>query len=204
MYMVETEDLELTENRVCLDFVNTLDGRPSERPHEQLNNFADLVSWSKRKHLLTDEQAQHLLEEEVHHQADAREVLQQAIVLREALFRIFEAIADDASPSPTDLALLNTSLARAMCHACIVPKAEGFVWTWTDKENALESILWPVAKSAADLLTSDQLDDVRLCAAEDCDWLFLDTSKNHSRRWCDMKSCGNRAKAKRHYHKKVS
>ncbi len=202
--MVETQDFELTGAQVCLDFVNTLDDRATDTPHELLNNYPDLLSWSKKKHLLTDEQELQLREEEMHHPGDAREVLQQAIVLREALFRIFEAVADDASPSPIDLSLLNTALARAMCHACIVPKTEGFAWGWTEKEKALDSMLWSVARSAADLLTSEQRDDVRVCAAEDCDWLFLDTSKNHSRRWCDMKSCGNRAKAKRHYHKKAS
>jgi len=203
MYMVETENFELTGNQLCLDFVNTLDDRLGNPPHELLNNYADLVSWSQQERLLTDEEAQHLLEQARQHPADAANVFQQAIVLREALFRIFVAIADRASPEEADLTLLNGALSNAMCHACVVPKTEGFVWDWTDKEKILDRMLWQVAKSAANLLTSKHLDDVRVCAAEDCEWLFMDTSKNHSRRWCDMKSCGNRAKARRHYARKM-
>jgi len=68
----------------------------------------------------------------------------------------------------------------------------------------LERINWLIVRSAADLLTSDKLHDVRACSAEDCRWLFLDISKNHSRRWCDMETCGNQAKARRHYRRKKS
>ena len=201
--MVETEDFELIGHQLCLDYVNTLDDRMGNPPHELLNSYTDLVSWSQKTHLLMDKQAEHLLEQARRHPADASDVFQRALVLREAIFRIFVAIADRTSPAEDDLALLNGALANAMCHACVVPKAEGFAWDWTDKENALDRMLWQVARSAADLLTSELLDDVRVCAAEDCMWLFFDTSKNHSRRWCDMKSCGNRAKARRHYARKM-
>ena len=73
---------------------------------------------------------------------------------------------------------------------------------WPGFAEELESLIWPVAKSAADLLTSERLERVRECAGGTCGWLFIDASKNHSRRWCDMRDCGNAAKAKRHYHKK--
>src|SRR5207302_22567 len=67
------------------------------------------------------------------------------------------------------------------------------------EEETLDRMLWPVIRSAADLLVSGEAQRVRRCASETCDWLFLDTSRNHSRRWCDMSGCGNRAKARRHY-----
>jgi predicted RNA-binding Zn ribbon-like protein len=202
--MVETQTsvFELTGNRLCLDFVNTLNDRPADSPRELLNSYADLVLWSQEAQLVTANEAQHLLTEAAHHPRDASAVLERAIDLREAIYRIFLAIADHKSPAETDLTLLNAAVAEAMTHACIALKTEGFVWDWTDKEKALDRMLWQVVRSAADLLTSDELDAVRVCAAEDCRWLFLDTSKNHSRRWCDMKSCGNRAKARRHYVRK--
>jgi predicted RNA-binding Zn ribbon-like protein len=202
--MVETQTsvFELTGNRLCLDFVNTLNDRLADSPRELLNNYADLVLWSQEAQIVTGNDAQQLLAEAARHPRDASAVLERAIVLREAIYHIFLATADHKSPAETDLSLLNAAVAEAMTHACIVPKTEGFSWDWTDKEKALDRMLWQVARSAADLLTSDELDAVRVCAAEDCDWLFLDTSKNHSRRWCDMKSCGNRAKARRHYVKK--
>ena len=132
-------------------------------------------------------------------------MLQRAINLREALYRIFQVVAQGSSPEKSDLSTLNTEFSLAMGRACIVSAEDSFTVDWTDKEKALDRMLWTIARSAADLLTSEGLDDVRVCAADDCNWLFLDTSKNHSRRWCDMKSCGNRAKVRKHYNsKKIS
>jgi predicted RNA-binding Zn ribbon-like protein len=97
--------------------------------------------------------------------------------------------------------LVNEWIAGAMAHARLRPVAEGFEWSWDDDDD-LNRIVWPVAKSAADLLAEGDLGRVRKCGSHDCTWLFYDTSKNRSRRWCDMKGCGNRAKARRHYEKR--
>jgi predicted RNA-binding Zn ribbon-like protein len=86
-----------------------------------------------------------------------------------------------------------------LTHLRVTPAKTGFTWTWHNEPGALDVMLWPVVQSAGELLTSAQIVQVRECAGDTCSWLFLDTSKNHSRRWCDMKDCGNRAKAKRHY-----
>jgi predicted RNA-binding Zn ribbon-like protein len=86
-----------------------------------------------------------------------------------------------------------------------VRRAEGgFRWGWDEESDSLTKVLWPVAKAAADLLTSEghALKRLHQCAASDCGWLFIDMSRNHSRRWCDMSNCGNVAKARRHYHRK--
>jgi predicted RNA-binding Zn ribbon-like protein len=189
-------------NWLCLDFTHTLEDRPSGHPRELLNSYSDFVSWGLYMHLLTGDEAQHLLEEAARHPAQASQALQKAIVSREVIYRIFYQIAEDSSPTGTDLTTLNTILSETMSHAHIVQGADGFIWDWDSNQDILERLLWPVVRSAADLLTSDELHVVRVCAAEDCGWLFLDTSKNHSRRWCDMKSCGNRAKARRHYGRK--
>ena len=193
---------ELSGNWLCLDFTHTLDDRHSDHPKEILKSYGDLVSWGQYAQLLTDDEAQRLVAEAARRPAEASATLQRIITLREAIYRIFLAIVEDAAPAEADLITLNAVLSEAMSHACIMPKAGGFVWEWADEEKALDRMLWQVARSAADLLTSEQLGDVRACADEDCKWLFLDTSKNHSRRWCDMKSCGNRAKARRHYGRK--
>ena len=136
--------------------------------------------------------------------SDAQEVLQRAKVLREALFRIFEAVAEHTPLDDADMSILNDALATVMVHARIIRTEQGFSWEWEQDEHALDSVLWPVVRSAADLLTSHEIEDVRLCVAPDCSGLFIDTSKNHSRRWCNMTGCGNRAKARRHYEKKRS
>ena len=79
---------------------------------------------------------------------------------------------------------------------------DGYRWGWLDDEAALDRMLWPVLRSTADLLTSPDLASVRHCASESCDWLFMDMSRGQRRQWCDMRTCGNRAKARRHYERK--
>ena len=204
--MVETEEqtpiFEFTGNWLCLDFANTMSDRPSDSPQELLNSYNDLVSWAVQAHIVTENEAEQLRNEAVSRPAEASAVLKRAIDLREAIYRIFSALGNDSSAEEADLVILNGALSEGMAHAHLVPKANVFSWDWSGKEDALERILWLVARSAADLLVSEELDTVRVCASEDCQWLFLDTSKNKSRRWCDMKSCGNRAKARRHYQRK--
>ena len=192
----------ITGNWLCLDFTHTLGGRYDPQPHELLNSYSDLIAWGLFEHLLAHEEAQRLLHEAAQHPEEASAVFERAIRLREVIYRVFYAISEDSSPGQSDLTILNDILAHALSHACIVPEEKGFVWDWTMKEQSLDYLLWVVVRSAADLLTSEKLQDVSACAAEDCRWLFLDTSKNHSRRWCDMQTCGNQAKARKHYSRK--
>lgn len=192
---------DFSGNHLCLDFTNTVQDRPTN-PRELFNGYNDLLRWSKQALLLTDNEAQRLHEEAEGRKAEAGAVLQRAVNLREAIYQVFFAVAIGSTPEKADLDLLSTEFSKAMSRACIVPTKDTFVLDWFNKEDALDRILWPVVRSASDLLTSEALGDVRVCASEDCRWLFLDTSKNHSRRWCDMKSCGNRAKARRHYNQR--
>lgn len=193
---------DLSGNWLCLDFTHTLTERYSPQLQELLNSYSDLVAWGLFEHLLTDEAAQQLLREAKNHPEEASAAQERALDLRETIYRVFYALSEGSSPEQADLALLNERLAEAMSHACLVADGGAFRWDWTMNEQAFERILWPVARSAADLLTSEKLHDVRACVAEDCKWLFLDTSKNHSRRWCDMQTCGNQAKARRHSSRK--
>jgi predicted RNA-binding Zn ribbon-like protein len=135
------------------------------------------------------------------HKIDAANALERARQLRPALFDIFSALADDRAPAAADLQELNAELSLSMTHACVEPTEQGFSWGWSG--DGLDQVLWPIVRSAADLLTSEtQRLLVRECGADDCAWLFLDTSKNHSRQWCSMQSCGNREKARRHYQRR--
>jgi predicted RNA-binding Zn ribbon-like protein len=200
--VIQAQIFELTGGLLCLDFTNTVEDRPEAHPRELLNSYSDLVSWGQQAHVLAGQEAQRLLEEAARHPAEASRVLQRAVAIREVIYRIFKAVAEDALPGEDDLVSLSAAVADAQTYARIVPKAGGFTWDWAGNAGDLDRMLWPVVRSAADLLTSDELDDVRICASDACNWLFLDTSKNHSRRWCDMKSCGNRAKARRFYGRK--
>lgn len=192
--------LKLVGGRLCLDFTNTIDGRNGREPVEYLNGYADLVIWSYHAGITTETQARGLLDAGERHTDEAAAVLRRALTLREAMYRIFSGMRAPESREH-DLAMLNGELSVGMAHACIVETPEGFAWGWDGGGDALDRMLWPVVRSAAELLTSHDVARVRECPGNggDCAWLFLDTSKNHSRRWCDMESCGNRAKARRHY-----
>jgi predicted RNA-binding Zn ribbon-like protein len=111
-------------------------------------------------------------------------------------------VASGQMPLPADLATLNGLLSRILPHLQLIPSGEGFTWGWARSKTDLEQVFWPVVYAAAELLTSEKLARLGQCAGQDCGWLFLDTSRNHSRRWCEMQHCGNRVKARRHYRRR--
>lgn len=193
---------DLSGGRVCLDFANTLSKRLASHPRELLSGYGDLVAWGRQAGVVTEREAGALIREAKRRPAEAAAVLERAVHLREAIYRIFSAVAAERPAEGDDLATLNAALAEALPLLGLVPKANQFAWEWTTNGQRLDRMLWPVARSAADLLTSAELAKVRECGAESCAWLFMDRSRNRSRRWCDMKGCGNRAKARRHYERK--
>jgi predicted RNA-binding Zn ribbon-like protein len=196
-----TGGLDLIGGRLCLDFANTVSWRTREQPHERLTRYADLVAWSQHAGIVTESEAHGLHQTAARHPAAAAEALGRAIVLREAIYRVISTLAEGCLSEETDVATLNGFLSEAMSRLQLVLTADGFAWSWAGDESSLEQVLWPVMRSAAELLTSGELSRVGICAGDGCGWLFFDTSKNRSRRWCSMKDCGNRAKARR-YHRR--
>lgn len=194
--------LDLIGGELCLDFVNTVGNHKGEEPDEHLTTFDALVVWSEHVGILTHRRARALRAESARQPAQAQRILHSAIELRESLYRLFSAVAGRRPAESQDVNTLNDHLSRAMPHVRIIKDADGFQWDWDRPEDALDQMLWPVARSAADLLTSDRLVSVRECEGDDCGWLFVDTSKNHSRRWCSMGDCGNRAKVSRFYQRR--
>lgn len=190
---------ELIGGLVCLDFVNTLDDRFSDHPKELLASYADLARFAQDAGIVSKRQADRLCAHCAQSPAAAQRVLQSAIRLREAMSEVFYAVVRGL-PLPKDsLAALNGFVQQAWQHASLAPSGDRFEWQFEPAQHDLESPLWPIARSAADLLASDRLQYVRACASETCEWLFLDESKNHGRRWCDMTKCGNRAKVRSFY-----
>lgn len=189
---------ELEGGLVCLDFVNTLDDRPRDEPKELLTSFLDLARFAEDTGILTPSQVDDLVERSQVAPVDAQKTLRAAIELREALHAIFSAIMKKQAVPPLALAQLNGHVQYAAQHSHLVQARGQFEWKF-DKLGAFDAILWPIARSAAELLASDQLKFVRACSSQTCQWIFLDTSKNHRRRWCKMDVCGNRAKAQRFY-----
>ena len=198
---VQKPVFEFMGGRLCLDFANTLnDSRAC--PKERLLTYKDLVTWGREAGTLTNQEARHLMEESRKRPEDSTRTLREAVDLREAIFRLFSSVIDGGTPEHADLVKLNDALSRAMTRLRVAKEATGFAWEWAPDADALDRMLWPVVRSAADVLHSGEVARVGRCGGENCDWLFLDTSHNHSRRWCDMRGCGNRAKARRYYERK--
>jgi predicted RNA-binding Zn ribbon-like protein len=192
--------LDLSGGRLCLDFANTAGMHASEEPKEYLKTYHDLVEWSHHAGILSNKEAKNLDQKAVKSPAEADSVLKRAIELREALYRLFVSIGDVTQPQKRDLAVLNKNLSDTMAQSRLVPTETGYVWDTSGDKDKLDGMLHPVVRSAADLLTSGELDRIKQCADEQgCGWMFFDTSRNRSRRWCDMSDCGNRAKARRFY-----
>ena len=125
-----------------------------------------------------------------------------ALELRECLFRVVNVATKNRRPAAEDLRVFNRYLGRALSHLELQPEKKGFRLNWPQTELPLESVWWPIVRSARDLLTGNELQRVRECEVGTCGWLFVDRSKNHSRRWCDMKICGNRIKARKFYQRR--
>lgn len=196
---IKGDNLNLETDWLCLDFANTIDWHASEHPQEHLNSYADLTTWANKVGLLTEIDAQQLLKQATNSSAKAAAILKQAIDLREAIYQIFSAVDQGQSPNGDDLAILNATLQETLPHRQIAKSRDSFSWVWRGDKEALDQMLWPIAQSAADLLTSDSLTRVKVCEDDrGCGYIFLDLSKNRSRRWCDMRGCGNRAKVRRH------
>jgi predicted RNA-binding Zn ribbon-like protein len=166
-----------------------------------LNTYDDLVAWSRHVGTITDDEAKKVSRKANRKPDEAERAYRRAIELREAIYRIFTIIFEGQSPVQEDLAVFNKYLGEAMMRSQIVKTQDGYRWDMTANKTQLDWILNPVIRSAADLLVSEEIRQVKRCADPTCGWLFLDISRNRSRRWCDMADCGNRAKASRFYKK---
>jgi predicted RNA-binding Zn ribbon-like protein len=181
---------------LCLAYANTLTWRGSEAPSESLPDLAALLAWIEKQAGL-DAGALDALRAS----PDATRLFAEAIALREAIYRIFESVAAGASPGDADFAALSDALAAAPPRTRLERRGEGYAWRIPVPDASAPQVLAPVLWAAADLLVDAGRRRIRQCANEKCLWLFVDESKSGTRRWCDMTSCGNRAKAQRHYAK---
>jgi predicted RNA-binding Zn ribbon-like protein len=190
----------LLGERLCLDFANTVDPRHGDHPREFLTDFEDLARWARHTGALPARDAHALLEEAERHPGKGRAAFRSARELRELLYRTFSSLAAGSAPDRSDVEELARVHGGALTHARLVPSESGWRWGWDEDLGRLDRPLWPVARDAAELLTTGRLERIRECPGPDgCGWLFYDTSRNGRRRWCSMEVCGNRAKGRRHY-----
>jgi predicted RNA-binding Zn ribbon-like protein len=201
--------VKLIGGHLCLDFVNSVGGRapdpsgsskgPAARTvrDDKLRDYFDLLAWSRRTGLLAEPEAQTLAREARRDRKEGAAVFRRAIALREAIYRICTAAIAAQQPPGSDLDVLNQELSIAHGRLRLAAGKGSFVWEWTNTRKALDRVLWLIADSAAELLTSGDLSRLKQCPGDDCGWLFEDTSKNRRRQWCDMQDCGNLAKVRR-------
>jgi predicted RNA-binding Zn ribbon-like protein len=207
------EPFDLSGGALCLDFANTLSNR-LQAPRENLRRYDDLLRFGRQTGSLEAADVEVLEAAAAAHPQRAAATLRRALELREAIYGTFSALAADARPRSSDLEALNAALRQALSHLEVHPQpgaagdgsragsTAGFAWAWGGAGDAIDRPLWPIVRSAADLLTSAEAAAVRECAAETCAWLFVDRSPAGRRKWCDMAVCGNRAKARRHYRRR--
>ena len=183
---------DLSAGEIALDFANTWADRGED---QAALGYSHLVEWSAEASILDASSTHRLVRGATLRPEDADAVLAAARDLARAIHGVFHELAAGRD----DVDALNRILAAALPRLRLRRGGACCTWTWSAGDKDLDRMLWPVARSAADLLTSDRIERVRECASPTCSWLFVDGSRNRSRKWCDMAICGNRAKAKRFY-----
>jgi predicted RNA-binding Zn ribbon-like protein len=196
---------QIIAGELCLDFINTLDNRPVLQQRQELvPTYPDLLEWALQAGGISRAQHAALERQAEFHPKQAEAVRLRSVELRECLFRMISAITRDRRAPADDLQTLNTYVREALAHLELHPVRRGYRLEWEHALTNLDSVLWPIVRSASNLLTGEDLKYVRECGAGTCRWLFVDRSKNHSRRWCDMKLCGNRIKARKFYRRQAA
>ncbi|MEE8584124.1 MAG: ABATE domain-containing protein [Acidobacteriota bacterium] len=196
------ETLARVGNSAALDFVNTVHDRFDPNSRDYLSTYEDLLRWARLGHLISSQAEDRLALLARLGAGSAERVLADSVRLRESLHRLFLARIGGNDPRAQDLSRLNGWLSAALRHRRLLYESGGYRWSWEQGQERLESPLWPVVIEAGQLLESKESHPLKQCPEPDgCGWLFLDTSKNRTRRWCQMKTCGNAAKARRHYHR---
>jgi predicted RNA-binding Zn ribbon-like protein len=201
MKSMAEQQFELLGGALCLDFTNTIHDYAATDPREELHAYADLIRFGLQAGAINDRDSRSLLKHAAKQSTQAGKSLSAARAFRLVLYRIFANVAGGKHPAGRDLDFLNHEVAQIYGNLRVQNKGDDVQWTWKEDHQNLERVMWQIVRSAAELLTSKERELIRECGSKTCTWLFLDKSKNRTRRWCDMKKCGNRAKWRRHYDK---
>lgn len=192
------ETLRIVGGNLALDFVNTQGGAPDQEPedrYEHLRSYEDLVAWAHRLELLTETESRRLIRSARRQPRDARATYRRALRLRTDLYEVFRAVALGRNPPARSIGALRRAESAAIAQAELVSSRGRYEWSWAGSDD-LDRPLCPVVHEAVNLLTSERLDRLKTCPG--CRWLFVDESKNRSRRWCTMEECGTHEKMRRY------
>ena len=189
------ETLELVGGALCLDFVNTVNSRVKTE-YDYLIQYSDLVGWANKVGILSSRQATQLRKQAGQNVEEAAQALEKALTIRDLLYRLFSKAAKGTEAGKPDLEVFLAAYGEAISRGQLTKDGSHVSTTWNTDE-AFDTLLQPVISSAGELLLSEDLAHIKECPG--CGWLFLDTSKNQSRRWCSMNTCGARDKMRRYH-----
>lgn len=192
---------EFVAGNLALDFANSVHDHGSPDPQDDLNTYGALMDWGCQAGLLSEQEFRELQRRKP---TQAKLEFRRALELREVIYAIFVTSARGKRVSPEVLQRLSLHVGEAMAEASLQSVGKRFELTWDGSSSPLRRVMGEITRSAVSLLTSDRLKRVRQCDGERCSWLFLDTSRNGLRRWCDMQACGNRAKVRRFRQRKAA
>jgi predicted RNA-binding Zn ribbon-like protein len=191
--------------QLVVDFVNTVDWRTDpEHFVEKFASFDDFIRWSQTHDVISEAMARKLSRHGREQPRVAGLFLDRVRSVRDAIYGVLSAVAAGRQASEDDLLIIDGETAGFADRVRLKQTGDGFAWEWDGEEDSFDRVLWPVVQSATELLASDMLARIRECEGPGCGWILLDQTKNGSKRWCEMKTCGNRAKVRRFYerHKK--
>jgi predicted RNA-binding Zn ribbon-like protein len=188
--------LRLDGGNLSLDFINTISDRFEDPLYDHLSSYSDLLFWAEYAGGIKEHQKKQLLNMRLKNQEKAEKVFGQAQELREAMYRYVDSMIKHERVPNADAQLINEWLADAFSQLALVQSGGEISLDWKNEEMRLEHVLRPIIRSFAELVTSDFRRRVKKCP--NCGWVFVDQSKNNSRRWCSMETCGNRVKVQRH------
>jgi len=188
--------LDLVGGELAWDFTNTSSGRGSPARQEHLRDFDKLMQWVEHARILPPSDCAYTRAELAGHPRRSRRIFERAIEMRELIWTIGTALAEQRPVSGKLLELLSAAHAENLRHAEMKMRLGSYIWVWDPRRDIQAAILGPITLSALTLLMNKDLLRTKRCAGHECGWLFLDTTKNNRRRWCEMRVCGNRAKVR--------
>jgi predicted RNA-binding Zn ribbon-like protein len=196
--MMVTARNDDSSGRIAIEFTRTRGWEARDRDDDELDSWERYVHWALREGVVNGGAVSGLLKEGKRRSQAASRAVMRARRLRDSVYGLLVARAEKQRALSEDLERLNEELKASGAWLQLVQRGSAHSWGWKDNARfQLGFITWSVARSIADLLTGESAERIRLCASHDCGWLFLDESRNRTRRWCSMKGCGNVEKARR-------
>ena len=194
--MLWPEDDFERDEVLCINFVNTVSWRGKPKPTEHLSNLESWLAWAKEEGLASEEAVTGLGARDA---GEATAGFERAIEFREALYNFLKAFGRSEDPPAKDRLLVQDVLGRAMGRLKLIESGGGWTFELESSSADWDGLLFPCALSAAQLVAGPWASRLRVCNRPECEWLFMDNTKNRSRKWCDMTTCGNVVKARRSY-----